>query len=42
HGPETVVVSVAHPRNQADSTADGEGKTEPEVIAKGKEKQSEE
>ncbi|MBI2417253.1 MAG: 50S ribosomal protein L25 [Ignavibacteriales bacterium] len=42
HGPETVVVSVAHPRNQADTTADGDGKTEPEVIAKGKEKQSEE
>ncbi|MCE1189796.1 MAG: 50S ribosomal protein L25 [Ignavibacteria bacterium] len=41
HTPETVVVSVSHPRS-AEEAADGEGRTEPEVIAKGKEKQTEE
>lgn len=41
HAPETVVVTVSHPRTQAEA-ADGEARTEPEVIAKGKEKQSEE
>lgn len=42
HTPETVVVSVTHQRSQSDTTADGEARTEPEVIAKGKEKLSEE
>lgn len=42
HSPDTVIASVAHPRSEAETEVSEETITEPEVIAKGKEKEEKE